>query len=262
MKKITLSIIIVSFNTEKLTVRCIQSIVKHKPSFAYEIVVVDNGSSDGSVEGIKKLKLANLTLITSQTNLGFSKANNKGIKAAQGEYILLLNSDTEIIDTSLEELVAFAREHQDAGVVAPQLLNKDKTVQASIFRLPTIWRAVSQYIFKNKGILSKYSLSFTQVVESVVGAAFLITPKALKKVGMLDEKYFMYFEDLDYCKKVNEAGLFVYYFPDTHVIHIHGASGTPGINNLLVESSKKYFGIVRYYIYTFVLWLGQKYGTN
>ncbi len=262
--KLTLSIIIVSYNTEKLTIRCIKSIDKHKPKFPYEIVVVDNASTDGSVVLLQKLKNKTLTIIKNKTNQGFSKANNQGIAKADGEFILLLNSDTEIIDDCLTTLVTFAKEHNDAGVVAPQLLNADRTVQASIFRLPTISRAVSQYLLKNRGILTKYSLSGDKAikVESVVGAAFLITPQSRKKVGVLDEKYFMYFEDLDYCKKVNENNLAVYYLPYAQVIHLHGASGKGSVNNLLIESSKKYFGIVRYYLYTFVLWIGQKYGEN
>lgn len=264
MKRVTLSIIIVSYNTQKLTVACIKSIIKHKPAFPFEIIVIDNASTDNSVSEIKKLGIKNLLLLENENNEGFSKANNMGLELSYGEYALLLNSDTEIIDASLTQLVNFAKQTKDAGIVAPQLLNPDKTVQPSIYKLPTISRAIAQYIFKRKGILNKYSLegAASFVVESVVGAAFLITPVARKRVGELDEKFFMYFEDLDYCRRVNSKGLKVYYLPDVHLIHVHGASGKGGVNTLLIESSKKYFGIVRYYLYTFVLWFGQKYGTN
>jgi GT2 family glycosyltransferase len=123
-----------------------------------------------------------------------------------------------------------------------------------------VTRAISQYWLGKNAILDKYSLDgeHEYTVESVVGAAFLITPKARRQVGMLDEKYFMYFEDLDYCRRVQEKGLLTYYVPYITVVHVHGASGTGEVNKMLVESSKKYFGTFWYYLYTFILWSGQK----
>lgn len=253
-----LSIIIVSYNTKNLTLACIQSIYKFQPNFSFEIIVVDNGSVDGSVEALQKLK-KKIVFIKNTKNLGFSKANNVGIKKAQGEYVLLLNSDTEFTTPILDELVQFAEKHPNAGVVAPRLLNPDKTTQASLFRLPSLTRAIQQYWFGVPHVLDKYALTTGDYVEveSVVGAAFLITPEALKKVGLLNEKYFMYFEDLDYCRRVLKNKLKIYYLPKLTLVHHHGASGKSGVNALLIDSSKKYFGSFYYYLYTFVLWSGQ-----
>jgi len=227
------SIIIVNFNTDKLVRECVASVKKNTKKVKYEIIVIDN----------------------SVNNRGFAKANNIGISQAKGKCVLLLNSDTLVRPGAIDKLFEFAENNPDAGVVAPKLLNIDGTIQASCFRFPTIERAIQQFFLGKKGLLDKY-VPTTETVDVAVMAAFLITPRALKEVGKLDEKYFMYFEDFDYCKRIQEAGLGVYYLPSAEVVHIHGASGAP--NKYLVESSKKYFGNVQYYIYTFILWLGQK----
>ncbi len=250
---IELSIIIVNFNTKKLTLDCIKSIRNSKPNIKYEIIVVDNASSDGSVNSLKKLKI---NLVKNKENLGFAKANNQGIKISKSKYILLLNSDTIIKKDSLETLVKFAQETKDAGVIGSKLLNIDGTVQNSVFRFPTIWKSISHYWFKNN-ILNKYAPTSNTVtqVDAVVGAAFLITPEAIKRVGLLDERYFMYFEDIDYCRKINSTNLKVYYLPKSQIIHIHGAS--KGKNEYLVKASKIYNGIINYYIITFIIKISQ-----
>lgn len=243
------SIVIVNFNTEKLVYDCIASVKKNTKKVKYEIIVVDNASD----KPIKKIDGARF--VYNKENLGFAKANNQGIKQSLGKYILLLNSDTVVKNGAIDKLVSFAKEKEDAGVIVPRLLNTDGSIQASCFRFPTISRAFFQYFLGKKGYLDKY-IPNTDTVEVAVMAAFLITPKALEKVGKLNEKYFMYFEDFDYCRKIKETGLKIYYLKNTEVVHIHGASG--GKNKYLVESAKKYYGIVGYYIYTLVLWLGQK----
>ncbi len=230
---VDVSIIIINFNTDKLVQDCVASIKKNTKKVKYEIIVIDN----------------------SINNRGFAKANNIGIKQAKGKYVLLLNSDTIIKPGAIDKLYKFAKSKKDAGVVAPKLLNTDGTTQASVFRFPTVGRAIQQYFLKNKNLLDKY-IPETETVDVAVMAAFLITPNALKKTGMLNEKYFMYFEDFDYCRRIKEAGLKIYYLPSAEITHIHGASG--GKNKYLVKSAKKYHGFVGYYIYTFVLWLGQK----
>ncbi len=248
-----LSIIIINYNTKKITLDCIKSIHNSNPKINYEIIVIDNNSS----ENFPKSK--DYKLISNSSNLGFSKANNQGINIAKGKYIFLLNSDTIVKKGSIDKLVEFAKTTKDVGVVVPKLLNPDGSIQPSCFRLQTIWLAFKHYFLRQKNLLDKYApkTSSPITVECAVMAAFLITPEALQKVGKLNEKYFMYFEDFDYCKKVNEAGLKIYYLPDSEIIHLHGASG--GKNKYLIESAKKYHGIVGYYVYTFILWLGQKY---
>lgn len=244
------SIIIVNFNTKKLVEDCIKSIKKNTKKVSYEVIVVDNASSE-------RIDLKDTKIIRNETNLGFARANNQGIEASNGKYILLLNSDTVVKLGAIDKLFEFAEE-MDAGVVVPKLLNTDGSIQPSCFRLPSVGLAIRQYFLRQKGLLDKYAPQEKEAaaVDSAVMAAFLITPLGLEKVGKLNEKYFMYFEDLDYCRKIKEAGLKIYYLPSAEVVHIHGGSG--GKNDYLIASAKKYHGFVGYYIYTLVLWLGQK----
>lgn len=271
---IDVTIIIVSYNTKNLTLQCIKSILEEGSRLKKEIIVVDNGSKDGSVEELRRIikdiksnKGIRSQLIENKDNLGFAKANNQAIKVARGKYILLLNSDAKVKEGSIGKLVDFAEETSNVGVVGPRLLNPDGSIQPSAFRLPTIKRALKQYWFDQKGLLDKYSPITKHhspvTVEAIVMAAFLITPSALRKVGLLNERYFMYYEDFDYCKRVLESGFNVWYLPTAEVVHYHGASGkalTDEKNQWrrLIPSSKIYHGKVKHYLINFIIWSGQK----
>lgn len=268
--KIDVSIIIPSFNTKDLTLACIDSIIKSIKDLNYEIIVIDNASEDSSDIEILSLKsnIQNLNVIINKNNLGFSKAVNKGIKQSKGEYILILNSDTKVKGESISKLLEFARKTQDAGVIGPRLVNKDGSDQPSCFRFPTIVGAIKEYWLGIKGSFEKYipvmnSHSPFVGVDAVVGAAFLISPLALQKVGLFDERYFMYYEDIDYCRRVKQALLKVYYFPASELIHYHGESGK-NLETLnyqwrrLIPSSKIYYGIIKYYLITLIIWSSQK----
>lgn len=260
-----LSIIIVNYNTKELTLACVDSVLRSNPKMSYEIILVDNGSTDGSQEFFDKIRGNKLRIILHKKNLGFSKANNSAIQKAMGQFILLLNSDTEVKRGSIDEIYDFAKHTPLVGLVGPKLLNPDGSTQASVFRFPTLKRAIKQYWLGQKGFYEKYSPKGEKPVEveALVAAALLITPLARKKVGMLDERYFMYFEDLELCRKVREAGLKVYYYPQAEVYHHHGASGKQLENSgsewqRLIPSSKIYHGVFKHYLITFVLWSGQK----
>jgi GT2 family glycosyltransferase len=271
LSMVELSIIIVSFNTKDLTINCLKSILDSGCILPYEIIVVDNGSLDGSVKAIKKFIQSekdsrNIYLIRNRSNIGFARANNQGIKKAKGKYILLLNSDTKVVPSSLDKLVKYADKKKDAGVVGARLLNSDKSIQSSVYRLPTITRAIKQYWFAKEGLLDKYypKSGKPTEVEAVVGAVFLITPQARTKVGRLNNRYFMYYEDLDYCRRVLKSGLKVYYLPSAKIIHYHGASGKnvfeeSGQWRRLIPSSKVYHGIFGHYLFFFIIWISQKF---
>ncbi len=257
------SIIIVNFNTKDLTLACLTSIYKFSPKEEFEVIVIDNGSSDGSLEKLRENR--NITLIEADKNLGFAKGNNLGIKKAKGEYVLLLNSDTEVKKDSIQNLIDFAKRTPDAGAVASRLLNIDGSFQASIFRFPTVERAIKQYWLGRKHILDKYvpEGESPSEVEVAVMASFLITPKTLKEVGGLNEKYFMFFEDFDYCRQIKRKGMKIYYLPSSEVVHHHGASGRKLADSenqwrRLIPSSKIYHGLLGHYLFNFVLWTRQK----
>lgn len=267
MNKITLSIIIVNLNTVDLTEGCIKSVYENPPKFSFEVFVTDNGSNDGSVEMLKKYdkKYKNLTAIFNDSNTGYAKANNQGIRKAKGKYIFLLNNDTIVYKNSLDSLVEFAEKTKDAGVVGSKLLNIDGTLQMSCFNFPTIKNAILEYFFGKKGLFDKFAPKGKKpvTVDSVVGAAFLITPEAKKRVGILDERYFAYFEDIDYCRQTWKNGLKVYYLPDSVITHYHGATFKKLANEAerwkkLIPSSKVYHGLITHYVINSIIWTGQK----
>ncbi len=262
-----LSIVIVCVNTKKLVLDCIDSIFKEGSKLKWEIIVVDNGSTDGTQPAIKKLQtiMENLFLIENKQNLGYARANNQGMEKAQGEYILLLNSDIIVKKGALGKLMKFALIKKDAGVIGPKLLNIDGSLQPSCFHFPTIRNAIAEYWLGEKGSFDKYAPQGTRpvTVDALVGAAFLITPKALKKAGLLDERYFAYFEDIDYCRQVWKNDLKVYYLPSAEIIHYHGASGKTIVPEKdqwrrLIPSSKIYHGFIKHYLLFGIMWTGQK----
>lgn len=265
-----LSIVIVNLNTKDLTVGCIRSIEKEAKDLSFEVFLTDNGSNDGSVDAFKKIKEEKywkdrFTLILNGTNTGYAKANNQGIKKTKGKYILLLNNDTIVHKDALQNLLRFAEKTQDAGVIGSKLLNIDGSLQMSCYRFPTIKNAIKEYWLGQKGLFEKYAPSgkAPSKVDSVVGAAFLITPEARKRVGILDERYFAYFEDIDYCRQTWKKGLKVYYLPDSVITHYHGATFKKLANEgdrwkKLIPSSKIYHGLVKHYLLNAILWTGQK----
>ena len=255
-----LSIIIVSFNTKDLLKRCLDSL-----PLSEEVIVVDNASTDGSVEMLEKFQASHSSFRTifNKKNLGFAKAVNQGIKEARGTYILLLNSDTVVKPGALLAMINFVQIHPLAGVVGGRLLNSDGTIQGSCYHLPGIGRVIKEWWLGKEKISEKYAPKGEEPteVESVVGGSFLIPREVVDRVGLLDERFFMYFEDLDYCRRVRKAGFKVYYLPKAEFIHEHGASGRnipQQTHRWLVESSKKYHGKLNYYLITSVIWLGQK----
>lgn len=251
-----LSIVVVNYNTKELVLGCIESIKKSGFDGEFEVIVVDNASTDGSAQALSKLE--EITLIKNSKNMGFAKANNRGIKISSGKYVLLLNSDTKLKKKTLNTLVNFAKKTQDAGVVGVKLLDVNGTPQPSVFNFPGVLNA-----FRGKHEPYVPKTDSPTEVDAVVGAAFLLTPRAREKVGLLDERYFMYFEDLDYCRRVKRASLKVYYLPSAEIIHYHGASGknevAPAFQwRRLIPSSKIYHGTLKHYLINFILWSGQK----
>ena len=259
-----ISVVIVSYNTKELTLNCINSVLKNNSGLETELVIIDNNSTDGSVQALRKLKADRLKTIENSENLGFAKAVNQGIKASSGEYILLLNSDCKLTTGILKKLFDFAQKTSDAGIVGVKLLNPEGGVQPSCYYFPGIVRAAKRY-FGGANEVDKYypKGSGATEVEAVVFAATLITKVALERVGLLNEGYFMYFEDLDYCKRIRKSGLKVYYLPSSEVVHYHGASGRDIADSAnqwrrLLPSSKIYHGSLKHYLIIAIMWLGQK----
>lgn len=270
-----LSIIIPNYNTKKLLKECLTSLIssnlirinsnKNSLKFEnYEIIVVDNGSTDSSVDFLKKEAARNkmIQIILLDQNWGFAGAVNRGIKKARGRFLLLLNSDTQVQKETLKEAIEFAQKHSQS-IIGLQLVNLDGSIQPSVYRFPSIEGAIKEFWLGKKDSYQKYYPKSQKAikVDAITGAAMLIPKKLIKKIGLFDEKYFFYFEDLDYCRRAKKMGIEVYYLPSARVFHYHGAAGKemPEITHQwLVESSKKYNGLAKYYSLTSIIWLGQK----
>jgi hypothetical protein len=178
-----------------------------------------------------------ITIIANKTNVGFSKANNQGIKKAKGEFILLLNSDTLIESNCFIEIKQFCMKHVDVGVVGCKVLNADRTLQYTCFHQPNF---ISEIIFFTKNIIKNFwdPVTFYRQmkywnhndiasVDSVSGCFLWVRKEVFDNVGLLDEKFFMYYEDLEFCKRVRDRSNFlVIYYPNTYIIHLHGKSSS------------------------------------
>lgn len=216
------SIISVSYNNEDSIESFISSVLKNI-SKDDELIIIDNNSSDSTVDKISKFK--NVTLILSDKNLGFSKGNNLGIKKANGQYLFFLNPDTKLEKPVLDDLIDFY-EKVDAGIVGPKLIESDGRVQPSVRKLPNFWGAFQEYILGVKDSYIQYVPKTDQPIEvgAVYGAAVLISKELFEKIHGFDERYFLYYEDIDLCRKVKKAGKKIYYFPAVSVKHIVGGS--------------------------------------
>lgn len=253
MPEIEVSIIIVSYNTRELTENCLSSIFANAGKCRYEVILVDNNSSDGSPEMIDS-KFPAVRLVRSGYNAGFGKANNIGLKQAKGEYVLFLNSDTEALPGSIENLLAFARERKDAGVVAGKLYwDRQKNLQITCSTFPTTLVLLTQYSFLRrtkigqKKVLDAHWLkdwdrSDSRLVQAVSGACMLIKTEVAKRVGGFDERFFMYFEDIDLSKVIADMGYRNYYCHTAEFIHFSGQSSKKSSRlGIIYKKSMRYY---------------------
>jgi len=234
MNKFDLSIIIVSYNTKKITIDCLNSIINSlkDSSLKYEIIVVDNGSKDDSVPAIKKLKSkiknqnVNISIIENKTNIGFGKANNKAAKNANSDYLLFLNSDIIVLNSAIEKLYNFYKQNEKTfNFLGGKLLNKDKTPQPScgpMYNLPIIFAHL--FLRGDYWGLTRYSPNKLKEVDWISGACFLTKKKYFEKLGGFDEKIFMYMEEIDLFYRAKKQGLKIFFYPEAQFIHLGSAS--------------------------------------
>lgn len=229
-----LSIIIVNYNTKELLKQTIQSVIDTTKNIQYEIIVSDNNSTDKSIEMIEKY-FPEVKLIKNKDNLGFPKGNNVAIKQALGRYILLLNSDTVVIDNCLEKCIKYMDLHNNIGVLGCKVALKDgqldhackrgfPTPEASLFYMLKLHK-----LFPDNKKFGQYTLSYLHEdeineVDSLTGAFMMLKREVIDKIGLLDENFFMYGEDIDWCYRIKEAGWKVMYYPEAKIIHYKGAS--------------------------------------
>lgn len=235
-EQIKLSIIIVNYNTYHLTKQTIESIINKPIPFTYEIILVDNASSDGSIQELKedfKSRKDFIHIIENTANLGFGKANNIGMEQSSGAYVLLLNSDTVVVEDCLEKCMDYIERNQGTGALGCKIVLGDGSLDHACKRGFPTPKASLYYFLKldrknpmKYGLYDALHLGEDEVgeVDALMGAFMLMPRKVLDEVGLFDEDYFMYGEDIDLCYRIKEAGYKVVYYPEGHIIHYKGGS--------------------------------------
>jgi N-acetylglucosaminyl-diphospho-decaprenol L-rhamnosyltransferase len=232
-----LSIVIVNWNVRDLLKRCLDSIMSSfqlpASSFQIEVIVVDSASSDGSVAMVEE-EFPQVRLIANSENVGFTVGNNQGIAVSRGRYVLLLNPDTEVVGDALTTMVEYMDHHPQVGALGPQLLNPDGSIQSSRRRFPTLATAflestILQQWFPHNRVIRHYYIANrpddeVQEVDWITGACLLARREAIEEVGLLDEGFFMYSEELDWCRRFKAQGWQIVYLPTAKVVHHGGQS--------------------------------------
>lgn len=266
-----LTVVIVNYNVKHFLEQCLHAVENAVKNITAEVYVVDNNSVDGS-NGMVIHKFPWVKLIANKQNLGFSKANNQAIRKAKGEYVLLLNPDTVVEEDTFEKVIHFMDEHPEAGGLGVKMIDgKGKFLPESKRGLPTPWVAFYKIfglssIFKKSKVFGKYHLSYlsddqVHEIDVLAGAFMLMRKSTLDKVGLLDEDYFMYGEDIDLSYRITKGGYKNYYFPETTIIHYKGESTKKGSLNYVrmfytamiifarKHFSKQYAGLFSFFIH-------------
>jgi GT2 family glycosyltransferase len=228
-----LGIVIVNWNSERYLRDCLHSLEAHPPDVPWEVIVVDNASTDGSVE-IVRHEFPGVTLITSPTNLGFAAGSNLGVRATRARYILFLNPDTVMHARTLKLAVSYLEERQDAGVIGSRTLGSDGKNQAAAYGFPTPLRMFGAVSGLNRFFKVTRLKDFSRVKapDYVQGSFFFVRRQAYEAIGGFDEDFFMYAEDVDFCLRARRAGWKVHYVPELAITHYGGGSARGSLTAL------------------------------
>jgi GT2 family glycosyltransferase len=240
-----LSVVIVSFNARDYLQRCLGSLFEHTAGITYEAIVVDNASWDGSAQMVES-DFPQVALVRCPANQGFAAACNRGVGQASGEFILLLNPDTEIADNAFAPMVAHCRQQPQIGILGPRLLNSDGSLQLSCRRFPShltglfnrqsiLTRLFPDNRFSTRYLMSDWNHDSIAEVDWLSGACMLLRRQMLDEIGPLDEGFFMYIEDVDICYRAHQGGYRVVYFPQAVVTHHIGRSSDTLPNRSILQ---------------------------
>ena len=232
MSAVDISIVIVNWKVRPLLEKCLNAIIADTVDFNTEIFVIDNDSRDGSPEMIMA-EYPQVTMIALPSNRGFAAANNLGLKQAQGKYLVLLNPDTEVQPGFFKTIIRYLEANPDIGILGPKILNSDFSLQPSVRRFPDLTSQLLtllklQNIWPNNRVFDHYfavdfDYSQEQIVDQIMGAAIVIRREAFEKIGLLDQRFFIWFEEVDYCQRAKKKGIVIKYLPTATVLH-HGGS--------------------------------------
>lgn len=230
-----ISIVILNWNDRSHLLECLDSLKDCSTSREVEIIVVDNGSTDGSAEAVER-NYSYVKVLKNKENVGFPKGNNQGIRASTGEYIYVLNSDIKVLGKCVDILADYLDNHPDIGMIGPKIYYGDMTHQSSCRRFPTIWNnfcsafGLTKVFAKSKLFSGEHMFYFkgdkTIDVDVLVGCFWTVRRTALDRFGLLDEGFFIYAEDVDWCKRCWKSGWRIVFYPEAEAIHYGGASTT------------------------------------
>jgi len=245
--QIIVSIIIVSWNARDHLKQCLESLTPAVCRYPMEIIVVDNASSDGSPEMVEG-GFPHVRLIRNPANLGFARGNNLGIERSSGQYLCLINSDVKVLPDCINRLVDYCEQHREVGMVGPRIIGDNGKLQRSCRGFPTLWNMLCRAlaldtIFSRCKLLTGYSLSHwpqdcTQTVDILSGCFWLVRRETLDRVGLLDESFFMYGEDMDWCKRFWLGGSKLVFVPLAEAIHYGGASSSNSPVRFYIEKQR------------------------
>ena len=289
MNRIVLSVVIVNWNTRAYLTDALQSIYDHPPSCPFEVIVVDNASSDGSADAVAAA-FPQVELVRSPDNQGYAKGNNVGIARSTGEYVLLLNPDVIVPDGSLDRGVAYLMAHPDVGAIGARQIGPDGSVQRSVRGFPTPAGVAAEALGLSRAcprsrVLAGYRMAwFTYDLECDVdqpmGTFLMIRREALERVGLMDERFPIFFNEVDWCFRAKQCGYRIVFVPDVTIVHYGGGSTRLVAPQMAWESRRgllayyrKHYPSARYWpvyalavvtswIYAFLISLWRRWGTR
>jgi GT2 family glycosyltransferase len=241
------SIVIVSWNAREYLAECLESLTEKVYAGPMETIVVDNASSDGSAEMVRA-RFPGVRLVCNDQNLGFAKANNVGIRQARGEYLALVNSDVHLLDDCIGTLVAYCESDRKAGIIGPKIIGRDGLLQASCRGFPRLWNTLCRALALDavfprsswfNGYLLRHQDHGSRMPADILSGCFwLVRREALDAVGLLDEGFFIYGEDMDWCKRFWQSGWTAMFVPEAQAIHYGGASSSNAPVRFSVEMQR------------------------
>lgn len=225
-----LSIIVLNYRSAGVVRQCLRGLASAHLTIEYEVIAVDNNSGDGCLDLVHR-EFPEVATIQLTQNRGYAAGNNAGLRVARGNYWLILNPDIVVLPDRLEKLVAFMETHPSVGLAGPRLVNPDGSLQYSTYRFPSFWlpllrRTPLGRLAYFRGVLDAYQMKdwdhlISQPVDWLLGACLIVRAGAAAKVGLLDERYFLYVEDTDWCRRFWQAGWQVFYAADVELVHFH-----------------------------------------
>lgn len=230
-----ISVVIVSWNAKSYLLQCLESVLRQVPPDQLEVIVVDNASSDGSPDAVRD-NYPSVNLICNSGNDGFAKGNNIGISRSTGDYLFLINSDVVVSEGCFEKLIQHMDEHPQVGMLGPKIFGADGKIQRNCMAYPSLWNMLCRALaldalFPRSRLFGGHFLTFwnfedTRQVDVINGCFWVLRRSAMEEVGLLDERFFMYGEDVDWCRRFTHKGWRLVYFAEADALHYGGASSS------------------------------------